>query len=190
MDRQGATSFAVIFTVLIASLCPLGVKADGTGASTTIDASPKRAERQDQVVVAARKEKLRELTQEVAKSEDAFFDAYNRVNTIREFDVHCNVVTSTGTLFSSRMCTPRFAQDAREDEAKATLEALTVSSTGATSEGLATIPHGIPANQVINGKYSDYKKHLVDVVLKDETLRKMLGEYEALKRRYDAALKE
>jgi hypothetical protein len=139
-----------------------------------------------EVIVAAHRKKLRELTRDLAKAEDAFFNAYNRVNTIREFDVHCNVVTPTGTMLSSRVCTPRFAQDAEEDEAKATFEGLTAGSTG----GLAATPHGMTANEVINAKYSDYKKHLAEVVTKDPELRKMLQDYDVLKKQHDVTLKE
>jgi hypothetical protein len=140
----------------------------------------------EEVIVTAHREKLRELTRDLAKAEDSFFNAYNRVNTIREFDVHCDVVTPTGTLFSSRECTPRFAQDAREDEAKATLEAFT----GGFSGGQIAIPHGMTANEVINVKYSDYKKHLLEVVTKDPQLRKMLQDYIVLKKQHEVTLKE
>jgi hypothetical protein len=139
-----------------------------------------------QVIVAAHREKLRVLTHDLVKAEDAFFNAYNRVNTIREFDVHCNVVTPTGTLFSHRECTPRFAQDAKADEAKTTLEAFTAGING----GFVPIPHGMVANEVINVKYSDYKKHLVEVVTKDPELRKMLQDYDVLKKQYDGTVKE
>jgi hypothetical protein len=152
-----------------------------SGAATSAPAQSKQ-----EVIVAAHREKLRELTRDLAKAEDSFFTAYNRVNTIREFDVHCNVVTPTGTLFSSRECTPRFAQDAKEDEAKATLEAFTGSFTG----GQIAIPHGMTANEVITVKYRDYKKHLVEVVAKDPGLRKMLQDYNVLKKQHDVTLKE
>ena len=152
-----------------------------SGAATSAPAQSKQ-----EVIVAAHREKLRELTRDLAKAEDSFFTAYNRVNTIREFDVHCNVVTPTGTLFSSRECTPRFAQDAEADEAKTTLGAFT----GGIRGGRVTIPHGMPANEVINVKYSDYKKHLVEVVTKDPELRKMLQDYSVLKRQHDLSLKE
>jgi hypothetical protein len=46
------------------------------------------------------------------------------------------------------------------------------------------------ANEVITVKYSDYKKHLVEVVTKDPELRKMLQDYTVLKRWYDGTLKE
>jgi hypothetical protein len=140
----------------------------------------------EEVIVTAHREKLRDLTRDLAKAEDSFFNAYNRVNTIREFDVHCNVVTPTGTLLSHRECTPRFAQAATEDEAKTTLEAFT----GGITDGQIGIPHGMMANEVINVKYSDYKKHLAEVVTKDPELRKMLQDYEALKKQHDVTSKE
>jgi hypothetical protein len=171
------------------SSCGASVLASQTATAieqTSSAATSAPGQSKQEVIVAAHREKLRELTRDLAKAEDSFFNAYNRVNTIREFDVHCDVVTPTGTLFSSRECTPRFAQDAKEDEAKATLEAFT----GGIAGGLVAIPHGMTANEVINVKYSDYKKHLAEVVTKDPELRKMLQDYNVLKKQHDVTLKE
>jgi hypothetical protein len=46
------------------------------------------------------------------------------------------------------------------------------------------------ANEVITMKYSDYKKHLVEVVTKDPELRKMLHDCTVLKRQHDVTSKE
>lgn len=153
---------------------------------TSSAASSAPGQSKEEVIVAAHREKLRTLARDLAKAEDSFFDAYNHVNTIREFDVHCGVVTPTGTLLSNRECAPRFAQDAKEDEAKNMFEALTAGIAG----GHIPIPHGMTANEVITVKYSDYKKHLVEVVTKDPGLRKMLQDYIVLKNQQDATLKE
>jgi hypothetical protein len=164
----------------------LAARAAAAIEQTSSAATSAPGQSKQEVVVEAHHEKLRVLARDLAKAEDSFFNAYNRVNTIREFDVHCNVVTPTGTLFSHRECAPRFAEDAIENEGKASLEAFTG---GVTGGGIA-IPHGMPANEVIVVKYSDYKKHLVEVVTKDPELRKMLQDYTVLKRRYDGTLKE
>jgi hypothetical protein len=171
------------------SSCGASVLASQTATAmeqTSSAATSAPGQSKQEVIVAAPREKLRDLTRDLAKAEDSFFNAYNRVNTIREFDVHCNVVTPTGTLLSHRECTPRFAQDAKEDEAKATLEAFT----GGINGGELAIPHGMTANEVINAKYIDYKKHLVEVVTKDPKLRKMLQDYDVLKKQHDVTLKE
>jgi hypothetical protein len=171
------------------SSCGASVLASQTATAieqTSSAATSAPGQSKQEVIVKAHREKLRDLARDLAKAEDSFFSAYNRVNTIREFDVYCNIVTPTGTLFSSRECTPRFAQDAREDEATATLEAFTAGING----GEVPIPHGTTANDVINMKYSDYKKHLVEVVTKDPELRKMLQDYIVLKNQHDVTLKE
>jgi hypothetical protein len=178
-----------LLVLVFMSSCGTSVLASQTATAkeqTSTAATSAPGHSKQEVIVAAHREKLRVLTHDLAKAEDAFFNAYNRVNTIREFDVHCNVVTPTGTLFSHRECAPRFAQDAIEDEGKATLEAFT----GGVKGGRVTIPRGMTANEVINLKYSDYKKHLVEVVTKDPELRKMLQDYNVLKRQYDVTLKE
>jgi hypothetical protein len=179
----------MLLVLIFMSSCGASVLASQTATateqtSTAATSAPDQSKKQ--VIVTAHREKLRVLTHDLAKAEDAFFNAYNRVNTIREFDVHCNVVTPTGTLFSHRECTPRFAQDAKADEAKTTLEVFTAGR----RNGYVPIPHGMMANEAINVKYSDYKKHLVEVVTKDPELRKMLQDYTVLKKKYDGTVKE
>lgn len=178
-----------LLVLVCMSFCGALVLASQTATATEQTsgaASSAPGQSKQEVIISAHREKLRDLTRELATAEDSFFNAYNRVNTIREFDVHCNVVTPTGTLFSSRECTPRFAQDAKGDEAKVTLEAFTGGITG----GRVAIPHGMAANEVITMKYSDYKKHLVEVVTKDPELRKMLHDCTVLKRQHDVTSKE
>jgi hypothetical protein len=118
----------MLLVLIFMSSCGASVLASQTATATeqtSTAATSAPGQSKQQVIVTAHREKLRVLTHDLAKAEDAFFNAYNRVNTIREFDVHCNVVTPTGTLFSHRECTPRFAQDAKADEAKTTLEVFT-----------------------------------------------------------------
>jgi hypothetical protein len=181
----------MLLVLIFMSSCGASVLASQTATateqtSTAATSAPDQSKKQ--VIVTAHREKLRVLTHDLAKAEDAFFNAYNRVNTIREFDVHCDVVTPTGSLFSHRECTPRFAQDAKADEAKTTLEAFAAGA--GNRNGNIPIPHGMMADEVINGKYGDYKKHLLEVVTKDPELRKMLQEYTVLKQKYDGTSKE
>ena len=185
MDRQGAVSLALILSAFMVALGSRDVRADGTGTGTRTDPGSHPSDPQNQVIIAARKERLRELTHEVAKSEDAFFDAYNHINTRRQFDVHCSLETATGTLISKRVCKPRFVVSARENEARNVMESMIP-----LAEGKSASPHGESANQAINDQFRDYQEHLLEVVRKDENLRKMLVEYEALKKRYDAALRD
>jgi hypothetical protein len=173
MDRQDAAALALILSAFMVAICSLPARADGNG------------DPQNQILIEARKERLRELTHDVAKSEDAFFDAYNRINTKRQFDVHCSVETATGTLISKRVCKPRFVVTARQNEASSVMESMI-----ALVDGRIEPPHGESANQAINDQMRDYKEHLLEVVRNDENLRKMLVEYEMLKKRYDAALRD
>ena len=185
MDRADTAAVALILGACMVAICSPSAGAEGTGMGTGTDPAAKTADSQNQVIIEARREGLRELTHEVAKAEDAFFDAYNHVNTKRQFDVHCSVETATGTLISKRVCKPRFVAAARENEAWNVMESMIP-----LAEGRSTSPHGENANQAINDQMRDYKEHLLEVVRQDGNLRRMLVEYEALKKRYDAALKD
>ena len=153
------------------------------GNATSADTHDKH--QQAEIIVTARRERLRELTRDLAKAEDGFFDAYNRVNTVADFAIHCSVETPLGTNISKRECRPQFVDTARETEGASILESLTEGST----TGGAPPPHGIPANELINEKMGDYKKHVVEVATRDPNLRKLLQDYKELRQQYDAALK-
>jgi hypothetical protein len=161
----------------VALLCaPLFTMA-GASAFTEESAHSGPVEPEDRVIVAARKEKLSQLVRDIAKSEDAFFEAYNHVNTVPEYNVHCTVETSLGTHISHRECTPQFVNTAREDGSMNIIASL--------AEDVPTPAHGQTSNQVINDKTADYKKHLVAVVSQDPKLLKMLHDYDALKKQYE-----
>ena len=153
------------------------------------DVGAKQADPQEEVIVTARREKLGELTHDVAKAEDSFFDAYNHINTIRDFDIHCSVETALGTHISKRECRPRFVDKAREEEGANILDSI-LSNSGLGNGGATQPVRGLGANELINDKMRDYKDHLLAVVSSDQSLRKMLQKYKAIRTQYDAALKD
>ena len=187
MNLLRLTASVLLATGCFAMLIPTIALAEGpvakqAGAGTANTKGQPLAP-QNEIIVSARKERLRELTRDVANSEDAFFDAYNHVNTMPEFAVHCSVETPLGTLISRRECTPQFVRSAREQEASNIFDSL--------MDGGPTQPiRGEGANELINEKYDDYKKHLAAVASSDPGLRKRLNDYAELKKRYNAAVKE
>ena len=188
MNRKRMALWALVGSSVCAAAC--SGAADSAAASAPAsaaaqDSSASSAQIQDEIIVEAHREKLSQLRVQIAKSEDAFFDAYNHLNTVREFDVHCGIETALGTHISKRECRPEFVDDARETATEDSLDSLL-----ALGDGRLEPARGPGANQLTDEKLHDYRQHLLELASKDAGLRKMLKEYDALRKHYEAVRKE
>lgn len=64
---------------------------------------------------------LDSLRQEVFRAEEAFYDAFNAVNSTDEYDISCKRRAATGSRMLHRVCEARFVKDLNADLAKAIL---------------------------------------------------------------------
>jgi hypothetical protein len=127
----------------------------------------------EQVIVAARQEKLSKILQKIVRSEEAFYSAYNKANTQPEYHVNCNS-TIDALRMHHHVCRPVFVDRANEDE------------TAAFFGGYAAAP----AWTVVAINMPGYRKHLRDVVEKDPKLIAALRDYDALTKHYEAVRRE
>jgi hypothetical protein len=128
----------------------------------------------EQVIIAARKERLSKLHQKIEESEDAFYKAYNKENTEAEYQVNCRKRPPTGSHIDQHVCTPAFVDRAYEDEA------------GAFLGGYAPPP---PPMALIAEKIPAYEKHVREVIAKNPKLIAALRDYDALNKHYEAVRK-
>ena len=128
----------------------------------------------EEVIVRAHLEKLSKLQQEIEKSEDAFYKAYNKVNAEPEYQIHCGTETRTEMRKRLHVCKPQFIDTANEDE----------------TQGFFLGYAAIPAAMVIAAKMPAYRKHLREVVEKNPKLIAVLRDYYLLNRHYEAVRKE
>lgn len=120
----------------------------------------------DEVTVTAKR--LFDLEVQIHKAEDHFYDEYNRVNTIPEFQTSCGLRTDTATRMNYHICTPRFVDDATSFYARSLLQGEDV------GEPILTISAMMPA----------YRKHVHEVADKDPALAKRAEDFLALTNRY------
>jgi hypothetical protein len=64
---------------------------------------------------------LNSLRMEVYRAEEAFYDAFNAVNSNDEYDISCERRAMTGSHMLRRVCEARFVSDMNEDFAQAWL---------------------------------------------------------------------
>jgi len=127
-----------------------------------------------EVSIKGHREKLSQLKAEIEKAQDAFYDAFNQVNKVKEYETHCDMEVPIDTHIATRVCNPEFVHTATRDEAMMYL-------------GLYLAR---PASMVISGKMPAYHKYVHDLVHQNSKLRKTLGLYYALTQHYEAVRKE
>jgi hypothetical protein len=128
----------------------------------------------DEVEIFAPHEKLSALRAEIQKLEEQFYAGYNELNTIREYDIRCNLVARTGTHLKYPVCEPVFVSEAMADAVRAALEGR----------------RGAPAILVVQTKTPDYQKNMVAIVEKHPELLELVKQRNALAERYEALRKQ
>jgi hypothetical protein len=78
---------AVLLVVICGSLCA-AADAANPSAQTQNGGSAKQVPIEE-VTVEAHKEKMSKLRLEIKKSVDDFYDAFNKANTVPEYETHC-----------------------------------------------------------------------------------------------------
>jgi hypothetical protein len=154
-------------------------------ASSTDAAVTPSQEELDQVIVRGTSPKaLAALREEMIRLEDNFFDRYNELNTIKDFDVHCAAETSVGTRLKRRRCQANYMRDALAAEGAGHMEFLKKHppSLGKDPPLIDHLPP--PAIMDIEIRRKEYQQNLVDVSKKHPELAQMLSKLSELNNRY------
>jgi hypothetical protein len=185
---SGVCVWAAIFflSMCAAELSQAQVSSESSGA----------VERQvlDQVIVRGGPKALAALREEMIRLEDNFFDRYNELNTIKDFDVHCAAETSAGTKLKRRRCRANYMSDALAVEGQGHAEfikkhppALRPALPGRPPEEPVLIDRlPLPSIVDIEIRRTEYQQNLVKVSESNPELAQMLREFSELNKRYQA----
>jgi hypothetical protein len=110
---------------------------------------------------------LSAMRKDIVKLEDDFYDAYNKLNDNRLYDVNCGWEIPTGTRFPVHVCAPVFQEHAEHDAAVSLLD------TGSTA-----------VESSLQWQWQDYQKRMVALVSQHPELIKKLQEHSALLETY------
>jgi hypothetical protein len=177
---------AALMWVVLASLA--------RGGSPPADTPAPGAARDEVVVQGSRT--LDEIRQKMVKLEDQFYDRYNELNTIRDFDIQCGQEARVGTLLKRRYCRAVYESKAFEAEGREVaqfLQNLAPPDTNPASAGMPRDPPVVigapppPAFIAIEARRPEFRKNMVEVTSKNPELIKLLQERAELARQYDAA---
>jgi hypothetical protein len=128
----------------------------------------------EEVSVEAHKLKLNRLRIEINKAVDRFYAAFNKVNTEPEYETRCGDERRENSYIVHHVCTPRFVNDAHEQETKGFFY------------GYATIP----AADLIYLRGRTYKKRLEELIHVDPQVRQAAAEFDALTQQFAAVSRE
>jgi hypothetical protein len=166
------------FVLLLSSmgcLCPGGPYTAMAGAATPSGIVTGTEEELEEVIIIGHQEKLSVLERKIEKTQDRYFEAYNKANTDPEYQYHCSKEVPIGSLIPERVCRPEFVDEAIRDEAE---------------DYMAGRDIGEHASNVIANRMPDFWKHMLAVVNKDPKLVDMALEINALQKHYQEVRKQ
>lgn len=142
----------------------------------------------DEVTVNGERVKIEAMRKEIVQLEDRFYDRYNELNTIDDFDIHCIEEARTGTRFIKRSCRAVYQERAFAEEGQAAFKVLQ----RFREKGPAVADGGppVPASLTIERRLPEYRKNLEAVTRSDPELARLLEDRSKLIEQYDAALKK
>jgi hypothetical protein len=156
--------------VVLALLCGTSLLPAAYAQSDAVD----KPQVLDEVTVEAHRQKLSQLRQQIKKSVDDFFDAFNKANTVPGYETRCADEKPSGSNIASHVCRPRFVDDANEQE----------------TQGFFYGYPSIPAAALITLRMRGYKKRLEELIHTDPHVRRAAVDFETLTEQYAAVSKE
>jgi hypothetical protein len=185
--RPGIWAGAMIFALL---MCVAGLS-QAQAAAPANDAVAAQEEL-DQVIVRGGPKALAAIREEMIRLEDNFFERYNELNTVKDFDVYCAAETSAGTKLKRRTCRANYQRDALAAEGQGHMEFIkqhprdvrpSVAGQPPPDPPLiGSLPS--PAIMDIEIRRKEYQQNVIAVSKKDPELAKMLRELSELNQRY------
>jgi hypothetical protein len=144
----------------------------------------------DTVVVEGRLHQLEALRNQMVLVEDKFYERYNALNPIRDFDTHCYIEARTGTRTKSRYCRAVYQERAFEREGQDHAEAMkTMMNQGDESHdsgGPKPWVPPTPSTVMIEARRKDYKDNIREVVKRNPELIELLRQRYELGQHYEA----
>jgi hypothetical protein len=143
----------------------------------------------DEVTVNGERVKVEALRKQIVQLEDQFYDRYNALNPVDDFDVHCIEEAKTGTRFIKRSCRAVYQEKAIAEEGQAAFKVLQRMHPQNGNKPLSDGGPPVPSTLEIQRRLPEYKKNLEAVTRKHPELAALLEERGKLIERYGAAQK-
>jgi hypothetical protein len=170
---------ALICGALLTTAIAVSAATDTAASADAQQDSPGQQNSPDEVIIAARREKLSHLRAELEKIQIAFYEEFNKINTDPEYETHCRYKSRPSSRILVHVCTPKFVDTAVEAEAEV--------FTRNYQDG--KFYYAPPADGVILEKMPSYRKKVLELTHKDPALGKVARDYLALTKHYESVRK-
>ena len=137
----------------------------------------------DEVVVEGSRNELNRLRAQAIEFEDRFYERFNELNTIDDFDTHCHLEARIGTKLKQRYCRAVFQDKAYLKEGQEYTEFRQRSENG-FGGSLGPPP---PAYVAIQVRMEQYRDNMREVVAKNPELLELVRKRYEAEKKYDAA---
>jgi hypothetical protein len=135
----------------------------------------------DEVLV--RGTRLKELKAAIVAAEERYYERYNELNKVDDFDIECAMDLHTGQRIPQRRCLTRLQLDAR---ARNGIEALEMRQQQAEGSGQTGRPPNTNPEGIWLSRYDEYKSNMLYLLKMHPELRRLARDSEAAQKRYDA----
>lgn len=161
--------------------------------STTFSERPSST---DEVLVRA--SRLRDLKVAVAEAEDRFYERYNELNKVDDFDIQCRIDSHTGTRIPQRRCFPKLllkATSQQGEEALRMFQDHPKPSGGMPGFPAPEPPAGMSGAGSLSStnpealwlaRFNDYRDNMLYLLKMHPDLRRLSKEGEDTRKRYEA----
>jgi hypothetical protein len=172
VNHKQTVSFGLVCIAFFATVCSVAA-AEGVPRPVATDDTI-QVPSIDEIIINGQRDKLSKLRVEIYRAEDAFYEAFNQVNTEQQYHTYCRIETATEMRQKVHVCKPEFISDAYE----------AAFANGADPSALEL------ARSIIETRMPLYKAHLHELAHQDPKLGKALGRYFTLTQHYEAVRKE
>lgn len=96
------------------------------------------------------------LRDQIDAAQDRIIDAYNELNTEKEYEIHCLMVAPLGTKITKKNCAPNYYHTANANVANATVQRLQGSKYSTLTPAASSIL--VVKNRILREKMLEYAK--------------------------------
>lgn len=133
------------------------------------------------------------LRSEMAKAEQQYIELYNKLNTVREFDIRCVTDRPTGSALTNRVCRPEYLLRAQQRSASERLQSAAASgeSTGAANARGPNVGAATSGGDtaIDSGKNEAFKQNVLQVQQNSPELQALGKKRDELQARLQEAAK-
>lgn len=124
---------------------------------------------------------LHELRAAVLAAEERFYERYNELNKVKDFDIECVVAPPTGSRLNRRTCRTILQLNAQADQGREFVQMVRD-----LGDGVTGVPPSTDPDAAFLWRYQEYKENVLYLLKMNPDLRRLVHDREEAAKRYDS----